>query len=355
MRSTNGSAPVRGRGASHNPTNRFAALAVVRDGWRDCEDPAPRTELLADGARSIVSHNDSPDVGFDTSVNPYRGCEHGCIYCYARPYHEYLGFSAGLDFETKILVKQDAPSLLRATLDSPRWQPQTILLSGVTDPYQPAERRICLTRSCLEVLAEYRNPVAITTKNYLITRDADLLGQLAARSAAAVSFSITTLDEELARRSEPRASSPSRRLGAIRRLTEKGIPVGVNVAPVIPGLTEHELPRILAAAASAGASYAAYILLRLPHVVSRLFETWLEQYYPDRQDRVLNRIRETRGGKMYDSRFEVRHSGEGEYARHIADIFRIGCRKAGLSARYPKLSTAAFRRRPRATQLRLFD
>ncbi len=346
---------VRGRGASHNPANRFQPLSVVRDGWRDPEDPGPATELLRDRSRSIIACNDSPDVGFETSVNPYRGCEHGCIYCYARPYHEYLGFSAGLDFETKILVKEDAPELLRAELASPRWTPQTILLSGVTDPYQPVERRLRLTRRCLEVLAEFRNPVAITTKSHLVTRDLDVLGELASYRAVAVALSITTLDERLARVSEPRASSPARRLEAIRRLSEAGIPAGVNVAPVIPGLTDHELPRILEAAAQAGAMCAAYILLRLPHGVAPLFERWLEQRLPDRKQKVLNRIRETRGGKLYDSRFGVRGRGEGFYAEQIARIFEVTCRRTGLNRARPTLSAAAFRRPERTSQLQLFN
>ncbi len=349
------SSSLRGRGASHNPANRFQPLSVVRDGWRDPEDPGPATELLRDRSRSIIACNDSPDVGFETSVNPYRGCEHGCIYCYARPYHEYLGFSAGLDFETKILVKEDAPELLRAELASPRWTPQTILLSGVTDPYQPVERRLRLTRRCLEVLAEFRNPVAITTKSHLVTRDLDVLGELASYRAVAVALSITTLDERLARVSEPRASSPARRLEAIRRLSEAGIPAGVNVAPVIPGLTDHELPRILEAAAQAGAMCAAYILLRLPHGVAPLFERWLEQRLPDRKQKVLNRIRETRGGKLYDSRFGVRGRGEGFYAEQIARIFEVTCRRTGLNRARPTLSAAAFRRPERTSQLQLFN
>ncbi len=345
----------RGRGAAHNPPNRFESLAVVRDAWRDPDDPAPATQLLKDCSRSIIARNESPDVGFETSVNPYRGCEHGCTYCYARPFHEYLGFSAGLDFETKILVKEDAPELLRAELASPRWTPQTILLSGVTDPYQPAERRLGITRRCLEVLAEYRNPVAITTKSHLVTRDIDLLRQLASHQAAVVTLSITTLDDRVARALEPRASTPARRLDAIARLAAAGVPAGVNVAPVIPGLTDHELPGILEAAAEAGATRAAYIALRLPHGVAPLFERWLEQRFPERKDKVLNRIREMRGGKLYDSRFGVRGRGVGRHAEQIKQMFQVTCRRLGLNADPRPLSTRAFRRLVNGAQLRLFD
>ena len=347
------SEPIRGRGTAHNPANRFEKLAVVRDGWRDPDDPDPRTELLRDHARSAVAYNDSPDVAFDASVNPYRGCEHGCIYCYARPNHEYLGFSAGLDFETKVLVKEGAPELLRAALSSPSWKPQTILMSGVTDPYQPAERRLTITRRCLRILLEFRNPVAIATKSYLVTRDIDVLTQLAEHNAAGVSLTLTTLDESLARASEPRASSPRLRLRAIARLADAGIPAGVTIAPVIPGLTDHELPRILEAAAYAGASFAGFIMLRLPHAVAPLFETWLEQHFPDRRERVLNRLREMRGGRLYDSSYATRGRGKGVYAQHIDRLFRVACKKAGLDRAAPWMSTDAFRRPDRSGQLEL--
>jgi len=328
---------------------------VERDGWTDPDDPPPRTELLRDATRSILARNDSPDVGFDVGINPYRGCSHGCSYCYARPSHEYLGFSAGLDFETKILVKEDAPALLRAALASPGWKPRPIMLSGNTDAYQPTERRLRVTRRCLEVLAEFRNPVAITTKSWLVGRDVDLLGDLARDRAAAVVLSITTLRDELQRVMEPRAASPGRRLGAIRRLAEAGIPVGVNVAPVVPGLTDHELPAILEEAAAAGATFADYILLRLPHGVKELFSTWLRQHVPDRMEKVLNRVRELRGGKLYDARFAARGRGEGPWAEQLRTLFRVTRDRLGLDRR-PELSTAAFRRpaaRPRP-QLDLF-
>jgi DNA repair photolyase len=346
---------IRGRGASHNPANRFEPLAVVRDDWSEPGDPAPRTELFREPSRSIIARNESPDVGFETSINPYRGCEHGCIYCYARPYHEYLGFSAGLDFETKILVKPDAPELLRAELAAPRWEPQTLIVCGVTDPYQPIERRLRLTRRCLEVLAKVRNPVSVTTKNYLVTRDIDVLGELARYRAASVTLSITTLDDGLQRIMEPRTSSPARRLEAVAKLAEAGIPVNVNVAPVIPGLTEHELPRILEAAVAAGATTAGYLMLRLPHGVAALFEGWLDQHFPDRKDKVLNRLRAIRGGRLNDSRFGTRLCGAGIYAQGIADLFEVTCRKLGLNEKRTRLSTAAFRRPIRCSQLRLFD
>jgi DNA repair photolyase len=245
--------PLRGRGAAGNPANRFDARAFEVDGDALDADPDlasdPGTRFLHDHTRAILAFNDSPDVPFDASLNPYRGCEHGCVYCFARPTHEYLGFSAGLDFETRILVKHDAPRLLRETLASPRWTPRPIALSGVTDPYQPVERRLGLTRRCLEVLAEFRNPVGVVTKNHLVTRDADLLASLAEHGAAVVNVSLTSLDDALQRRMEPRASSPARRLDAIRTLASAGVPVRALVAPVIPGLTDHELPALLAAAA----------------------------------------------------------------------------------------------------------
>ena len=333
---------VRGRGASWNPPNRFERLHVDRRAWTDPDDPAPETVLLEDVTRSILARNDSPDVGFDVGINPYRGCAHGCTYCFARPTHEYLGFSSGLDFETKILVKGEAPRLLREALTSPRWKPQPIMLSGNTDAYQPVERRLRIARRCLEVLAEFRNPVVITTKSYLVTRDVDLLGELARCDAVAVGLSITTLRNDVQRVMEPRASTPARRLGAIRVLADAGIPVGVMVAPVVPGLTDHELPAILEAAADAGATYASYILLRLPHGVKDLFDTWLQQHFPERRTRVLNRVRELRGGRLYDPRFEVRGRGEGPWADQLRALFRV-CRERFALDRPPALSATSFR------------
>jgi DNA repair photolyase len=273
--------------------------------------------------------------------------------CYARPFHEFLGFSAGLDFETKILVKEDAPELLRKELSKKGWTPKLLALSGVTDPYQPVERRLTLTRRCLEVLADFRNPVAIITKNHLVTRDSDVLRSMARLGAAAVSVSITTLDSRLARTMEPRTSTPERRLLAISHLARAGIPVGVNVAPIIPGLTDHEVPVILKAAAEAGASFAGHTVLRLPHGVKDLFATWLGEQLPDRKEKVLHRIREVRDGALNDPAFGSRMSGRGNYADQIHDLFRLGCRKAGLGQDPPELSTAHFRVPP-GPQLELF-
>ena len=346
--------PLHGRGAAGNPPNRFEKVWYDRDpDWTDPDDPAPATDFLRDPSRSIITYNDSPDVGFDASVNPYRGCEHGCIYCYARPTHEYLGFSAGLDFETKILVKEDAPDLLRRELASPSWKPQVVAMSGVTDPYQPVERRLLLTQRCLEVLSEFRNPVVIVTKNHLVTRDLDLLAELARYEASAAFLSITTLDGGLGRTMEPRASQPTRRLAAIEALAQAGVPTGVLVAPVIPGLTDYELPSIIAAAAREGAQFAGYVPLRLPHAVAPLFEQWLTQHAPEKKEKVLNRIREIRGGRLNDPRFGSRMRGEGVFAEQIAAIFSLACRKAGIDGRGPRLSTAAFRR-PLGAQLPLF-
>ena len=342
-------AGIGGRGSSHNPRNRFETLAVVPDG----APVGPATRFLKDTSRSIISYNDSPDVGFDASVNPYRGCEHGCIYCYARPTHEYLGFSAGLDFESRILVKERAPELLRRELASPRWKPQVVALCGVTDPYQPVERGLELTRGCLKVLAAFRNPVAIVTKNHLVTRDLDVLKELAARDAAVVFISVTTLDRDLCGRMEPRTSQPQLRLSAIRALSEAGIPVGVLAAPVVPALTDHELPAILAAAAEAGAACAGYSLLRLPFGVKDLFERWLEENYPDRKEKVLNRVREIRGGRLNDAGFKTRMRGQGIFAEQVEALFRTTCRKLGLTRRTWNLSTASFR--APSDQLSLFD
>jgi DNA repair photolyase len=274
--------------------------------------------------------------------------------CYARPGHEYLGFSAGLDFETNIIVKPDAPALLRKELSRPGWKPQTMVMSGVTDPYQPAERRLGITRGCLEVLAEFRNPVAIITKSHLVTRDSDLLAGLAEHDAAAVAVSITTLDRELQHEMEPRAAAPERRLAAIRTLSEQGIPVRVMVAPVLPGLTEHEMPAILEAAAAAGATGAGYIMLRLPFGVADLFIAWLERHRPDRRDKVVSRIRDLRDGRVNDPRYGSRMRGEGPFAEQVSQLFALSCRRVGLDRERKALSTAAFRR-PGLEQLELLS
>jgi DNA repair photolyase len=337
--------PIHGRGASTNPANRFEALSIDPDPDErpDDEIPALTTRFYRDFTRTIITHNDSPDVGFESSVNPYRGCEHGCNYCYARPTHEYLGFSAGFDFESRIMVKEDAPELLAAELSSPRWKPQTLVMSGVTDPYQPVERRLKLTRRCLEVLARFRNPVGIITKNQLVTRDSDLLVELATHDAAAVNISVTSIDPKLQRVLEPRTSAPRARLDAIAHLRKAGVPVGVMVAPIIPGLTDHEVPAILQACADAGAQFAGYVVVRLPLAVAPLFERWLAEHFPDRKEKVLGRIRHLRGGRLNDPRFKSRMRGEGVFAEQIRALFDAGCRRAGIGER-PRLSTAGFRR-----------
>jgi DNA repair photolyase len=347
-------------GPRANPPNRFERVHVAdmpELGFAPGPDDPPedpRTELLVDPSRSVVASNDSPDLGFRASVNPYRGCQHACTYCYARPTHEYLGYSAGLDFQTKILVKPRAGELLRKQLMSPAWKPQVVALSGVTDPYQPAERRLRITRGCLEVLAEFRNPVVIVTKGFLVTRDLDLLAELARVNAASVMLSITTLDPELQRKMEPLASPPTKRLAAIDALARAGVPVGVMTAPVIPGLTDHELPAILQAAANAGASSAGLVVLRLPHGVKELFSDWLAQHYPERREKVLNRLRALHGGALYDARFAHRQRGSGEFAEQIQALFELGLRRARLARRSAELSTAAFRRPGVADQLSLF-
>jgi DNA repair photolyase len=337
---------MRPRGSTSNPPNRFEPLRyepTAREAHA-LADANPETRLLADPSRTIVATNHSPDIGFAASVNPYRGCEHACSYCYARPTHEYLGFSAGLDFETRILVKERAPELLRQRLSAKSWKPQVVALSGVTDPYQPAERRLELTRRCLGVLAEFKNPVVIVTKSFLVTRDADLLAELAHADAASVLLSITTLDAELQRRMEPYAAPPSKRLAAIEQLAAAGVPVGVMVAPVVPGLTDHESPRILEAAAAAGARFAGRVVLRLPHGVAELFEAWLALHYPERRAKVMARIRAVRGGKTYDPRFGLRQRGTGFWADEMAALFDLARRRAGLAERGPTLSIAHFRR-----------
>lgn len=333
--------PIHGRGAAENPPNRFIPLYRERLDW-DEDDPTPATRFFRDDSRKILATNDSPDIPFNFSLNPYRGCEHGCVYCYARPTHEYLSLSAGLDFETQIFVKENAPVLLRKELASPRWVPQTVSLSGVTDAYQPIERRLELTRRCLQVFAEFRNPIGIVTKNALVTRDIDILKELAAVDAAMVFISVTTLDPKLASLMEPRASTPTARLRAIEELSKAGIPVGVMNAPIIPGLNDHESPSILEACAAAGALAAGYVVLRLPFAVKDLFAAWLEQHFPERKDRVLGRIQEARGGKMNDSRFGQRMKGEGEWAEVFRSMFRLQRKRLGMTDRMRELSAAAF-------------
>ena len=347
--------PVRGRGSASNPKNRFESIERIPEPPEETDaTSSPQTQFLPDTTRSIIAYNDSPDVGFEASINPYRGCEHGCVYCYARPTHEYLGFSSGLDFETKIMVKEDAPELLRKELSDPKWKPQIVALSGNTDCYQPVEKKKQLTRRCLEVFLEFRNPVVIVTKNHLVTRDLDILSELARYHCVGVTLSLTTLDAKLASLMEPRASHPARRLAAIKALSQAGIPVGYLQAPMIPGLTDSEAPAIGVAAAKAGATFSGYVALRLPFAVKGLFEEWLGQHYPDKKDKVLNRIRAIRGGKLNDPNFKSRMRGEGIFAEQMAELFELARKKSGINGRWPDLSTKHFRS-PGVFQLSLFD
>jgi DNA repair photolyase len=341
-----------GRGAVRDLPNRFEKLAMDLDPDvvqtdPDAEGeamPNPKTTFLEDQSESIIVKNDSPDVGFSAGINPYRGCEHGCAYCYARPYHEYLGFSAGLEFETKIMVKRRAAELLRKELSRPKYEPQVLGMSGVTDCYQPAERHFRITRSILEVLAEFRNPVSLITKNFLITRDIDVLKELAAYDAVHAFISITTLDADLAAKMEPRASRPSHRLRAIEMLANAGIPVGVMVAPIIPGLNDREMPAVLEAAKKAGACEAGYTMLRLPYGVKDVFTEWLRANFPERLERILGTVREVRGGKLNVSDFKTRMRGEGPYAEQIGQMFHVFRERLGYNARMCELRTEHFRR-----------
>ncbi len=330
------------RGADRNPGDRFSGYryeALLEPDFQ--EDP--RTEYLPDQTKQILSENESPDLNFRWSLNPYRGCTHGCVYCYARPYHEYLGYSAGLDFETRIFVKYDAPQRLRRRLAAD-WSPAVIAISGATDPYQPVERRLALTRACLEVLAAFRNPVAIVTKNALVVRDADILSEMARWRGAQVWISVTTLRLELKRTMEPRTSSPARRLDAIAQLAEAGIPVGVMVAPVIPGLTDEEIPAILGEARRAGARFAGYAMLRLPHTVKEIFVDWLEREIPERKQRILDRLRSVQGEHWCLPGWGERLRGRGPFAEAVERLFRWSLRKYGYEVA-PPLNTNAFRGR----------
>jgi len=343
------------RGTTHNPTNRFEKIQVEPDPDPESlrEDQAhPATSYLDDKSSSLITYNKSPDTSFDASINPYRGCEHGCSYCYARPTHEYLGLSSGLDFESVILVKRQAPEILRRELASPKWQPQTLALSGVTDPYQPVERKLQITRACLKVLTRFRNPVGIVTKNELVTRDLDYLQELNRYSAVVVYLSLTTLDRDLRRRLEPRTSPLEARLRAIEKLAAHGIPVGALIAPVIPGLNDYEIPKLLSRASEAGARYAGYLILRLPYQVKNLFADWLRQHYPQRAQKVLDRLKAMRQGQLNSSEFHSRMSGTGIFADQIRQLFEVSARKAGLNRKAVELSTASFTRP--VEQLELF-
>ncbi len=353
----------KGRGAISNASGRYELeqRARVDDGWRRPEQadpdrgpeaPALDTVVIADSSRTILAKNDSPDIPFDRSINPYRGCEHGCIYCFARPSHAWLGFSPGLDFETRILAKHGAADLLREALGKRGYKPAVIALGANTDPYQPIERRLGITRQVLEVLAEARHPACLITKSHLVTRDLDLLSDLARDRLVRVILSVTTLSPELARTMEPRASTPKRRLQAITRLASAGVPVGVLSAPMIPAINDHEMEAILEASAGAGAVTAGYTLLRLPLEIKQLFEEWLDAHFPDRKDKVLNLVRETRGGKLYDPTFGRRLKGSGTYAELLSSRFKQACKRCGLNSADWELSTESFRP-PRADQRQL--
>lgn len=326
---------LRGRGVSGNLHNRFEKLSIHPEAY--CNEPdgaddeaGRQTEFLRDHSRSVLTKNESPDIGAGYSINPYRGCEHGCVYCYARPTHEYLGFSAGLDFETKIMVKHDAPDLLENEFRKKSWLPQPVFFSGNTDCYQPVEKTLGITRKCLEVFLKYRNPVVVITKNSLVRRDADILKQLSDLNLAAVIVTITTLRAELQRTLEPRTSVPGRRLETIGYLSSLGIKTGVNIAPVIPGLTDDEIPEILRLASERGASVAAKVMLRLPHGVKELFEEWLRSEVPDRAAKVLGRLKQIHGGRLYDHTYGKRLTGEGVWAEMIEKVFEANCRRYGF-------------------------
>ncbi|WP_457788502.1 PA0069 family radical SAM protein [Pseudomonas sp. PL-6] len=329
------SLPPRGRGTASNPHNRFAPTRVIAsdDGWFEEVPPSRATEVRAETAKTIISRNQSPDLPFDRSINPYRGCEHGCIYCYARPSHAYWDLSPGLDFETRLIAKTNAAALLQQQLSKPGYQCAPINLGANTDPYQPIEREQRLTRQCLEILLDYRHPVTIVTKGALILRDLDLLAELAKQRLVAVYISLTTLDDELKRILEPRAAAPSARLRAIRVLRQQDIPVGVLCSPMIPMINDMELERLLEAAQQAGAQSANYMLLRLPREVAPLFEEWLRAHHPQRAEHVLSLIRQSRGGELYDSRFGARFRGEGAFAKLLAQRFALAIRRLGLQRR----------------------
>ncbi len=357
---------ARGRGAGLNPGNRFEEVRlhvlgehldeVLRE--HDGTPVKVPTRVFKDHSRTILNQNDSPDIGFRWSINPYRGCEHGCIYCYARPYHEMLGFSCGLDFETNIMAKLDAPQMLRRELAHPSWQAEVIAMSGVTDCYQPVEAKLRITRGCLEVFADCRQPVAIVTKNRLILRDLDLLQELARFRAVSVAISLTTLRSDLARKMEPRASSPSDRLHTMRQLAAAGVPVTAMVAPIIPGLNDEEIPSLLQAAAQAGAQSAGYTLLRLPYQIKALFLDWLSRHFPQRARRVEGLLRGTRDGALYKADFGTRMVGSGPMASQIHDVFHTFAHRHGLNrgrGGFSRLSNAHFRRPRVDGQATLFD
>ncbi|CAN5517935.1 PA0069 family radical SAM protein [soil metagenome] len=341
---------IKGRGAEINPGNRFEKLKleVLDEHLNYMEESGEKrilkTEFFNDHSKTILSKNDSPDLGFDYSINPYKGCEHGCIYCYARPTHEYLGFSSGVDFETKIMIKKNAPLLLEKEFQSKSWVPQLVIFSGNTDCYQPVERKLQLTRQCLEVFLKYKNPVGMITKNSLIKRDADILQEMAKSNLCSVTISITTLNKNIRSVMEPRTSTPQQRLDTVKYLSDKGIPVGVNIGPIIPGLTDEEIPDLVKAAADSGAYTTNTILLRLPWQVKELFSTWVESHFPARKEKILNRIKDVRGGSLYNSKFGERFKGEGKWPELITQIHDQARKKYGLGTKKIVLRTDLFDR-----------
>ncbi len=336
----------KGRAASGNAVSRFDAHTreAIDDGWGSLDEAAPplRTEVMQDAAKSVINYVDSPDIPFDRTINPYRGCEHGCIYCYARPSHAYLGFSPGLDFESRLLMKADAPELLKKELAKPGYKCAPIALGMNTDAYQPIEREYQLTRKIIEVLAESNHPFSLVTKSALVERDIDLIAPMAAKGLASIFVSITTLDRQIARRLEPRATAPERRLETVRRLSEAGIPTGVMVAPVIPALTDQYMEQILEKAYLAGARRAGYVFLRLPHELVQLFETWLNQYFPLKARHVMSLVKQSRGGKAYQSEFGKRMRGEGLFADMLATRFNLACERLGFNEAHSRLDTTKF-------------
>ncbi|HEX4078954.1 MAG TPA: PA0069 family radical SAM protein [Rhizomicrobium sp.] len=342
---------LRGRGARSNASGRYEreTRVLVDDGWtrEDEEPPALKTEVLRDSSRTIITRNKSPDISFEQSINPYKGCEHGCVYCFARPTHAYLGLSPGADFESRLFAKPNAAELLARELSAPGYVPKVIAMGTNTDPYQPIERQLKITRAILEVLRDHRHPVGIVTKSPLILRDLDILAPMAEEGLARAALSVTTLDRKLARTMEPRAATPERRIDAIRELTGAGVPASVMFAPVIPALNDEELETVLATAAEAGASGAGYVLLRLPLEIKDLFREWLEDKVPGRAKHVMSLIRQMRGGKDYDSQWHTRMKGTGPYAEMIAKRFHMAVRRLGLNQERAPLSTEKFRRPPR--------
>ncbi|WP_031526017.1 PA0069 family radical SAM protein [Dyadobacter crusticola] len=346
---------VRGRGAAINPNNKFfkQSTEYTSEDWQQWEEPEvnPKTQFIEEQSKTLLSVSDSPDLGTFHSINPYRGCEHGCIYCYARNSHEYWGYSAGLDFETKIIVKKNAPQLLEKLFNSKKWEPKSIHISGNTDCYQPGEKKYRLTRQILEICLRYRNPVSVLTKNALILRDVDVLEKLAKLNLVHGAISITSLNEDLRHKLEPRTVTGKRRLQVVKALTEIGVPMGVMTAPIIPGLNDHEIPAIIEAAADNGALWANYTVVRLNGAIATLFDEWVHHHFPDRAAKVLNQIKECHGGQVNDSRFGLRMVGEGHFAEHIRQLHDLACRKYFKGRELPPVDTSQFLR---AGQMRLF-